>query len=107
MKNQFIYFSFSFSVAEPDPATLKVRKLSETMLSTSKPDQYNYLVSWEMPLFKESKVNKYVIICSLSGNPDRTASWRLMTVARIHFVVLAFFLSLSSISLLQQDRHSR
>lgn len=84
---------FLFSVSEPDPSTLQVRNLSETILITSKPDQYIYLVSWEMPLFNESKVNEYVITCSLSGNPDRAKRWQTITVVHIEFVVLTFFLS--------------
>ena len=84
---------FLFFVSEPDPTTLKVRNLSEAILITSKPDQYIYLVSWEMPLFNESKVNEYVITCSLSGNPDRAKRWQTITVVHIEFVVLAFFLS--------------
>ena len=84
---------FLFFVSEPDPSTLQVRNLSETILITSKPDQYIYLVSWEMPLFNESKVNEYVITCSLSGNPDRAKRWQTITVVHIEFVVLTFFLS--------------
>ena len=91
----FVGHSFSFSVAEPDPTTINVRNLSKTILITSKPDQYNYLVSWEMPFLKESRVNKYVITCSLSGNPDRAERWQIITVVHIDFVASASFLSFS------------
>ena len=87
------HFLFFF-VSEPDPTTLQVRNLSETILITSKPDQYIYLVSWEMPLFNESKVNQYVITCSLSGNPDRAKRWQTITVVHAEFVVLTFLLSI-------------
>ena len=97
--NLFIYLSFSFSVTEPDAATIRVRNLSEMILITSKPDQYNYFVSWEMPFFNESKVNEYVITCSLSGNPDRAKRWQITTVVHIDFVVSALFLSFWPFSL--------
>ena len=95
----FVGHSFSFSVADPDPTTINVRNLSKTILITSKPDQYNYLVSWETPFLKESRVNKYVITCSLSGNPDRAERWQIITVVHIDFVASASFLSFSSFSL--------
>ena len=92
---EYSYISlFLFFVSEPDPTTLQVRNLSETILIISKPDQYIYLVSWEMPLFNESKVNQYVITCSLSGNPDRAKRWQTITVVHAEFVVLTFLLSI-------------
>lgn len=77
---KYIFNYLLWFVSEPDPSTLKVQNLTYIERNTSTLEQFDYLVSWQKPLFNESSVTKYAISYKRTGNPDRQKLWQFKTV---------------------------
>ena len=79
-----MFISFSGLISEPDPSAVTIRNLTYTKLNTSTSEKFDYTISWQKPLFKESTVSKYVIKYTRTGNPERKKVWKIEKVGLIH-----------------------
>lgn len=70
-------------ISEPDPSTVTVQNMTYTMLNTSDSEQFDYLISWEKPLFNESSVRKYAIKYRRTGNANREKLWEFKKVRKV------------------------
>ena len=71
-------------ISEPDPSAVTIRNINYTMLNTSTSEKFDYEISWQKPLFKESNVSQYAIKYTRTGNPDRKKVWEFKKVGLIN-----------------------